>query len=136
MAGKVDAFTFSISSGQTSQAHAKVRIRALSANNTPEGLAALKKVAPGALLETINPGPAYPGIESPVSVLSAPFILTAGTKVSDDVVYKVVKALYEGKAKLVAAHKAFGDMDTKKLNLDIGIPFHSGAQKFFKEKGL
>jgi TRAP transporter TAXI family solute receptor len=135
MAGKVDAFTFSLTSGQTSQAHAKVGIRALSLDNSSDGLAALKKIAPGALIETVNPGPAYPGIEAPVNVLSTPFILTASSKVSDDIVYKVVKAIYEGKAKLVAAHKAFGDMDAKKLNVDLGIPYHPGALKLYKEKG-
>ena len=48
----------------------------------------------------------------------------------------MVKALHANKKKLVTAHKSFGGFDPAKINLDLGIPYHPGAQKFFKEAGL
>ncbi len=136
MAGKIDAVTYSLTSGKTAQAHAKVGIRVLSLPNTPEAAKAMQKVAPGSIIETIQPNPAYPGVEGPTNVFSAPFLVTASAKTPDDVVYKVVKAIYENRPKLIASHKSFNGMKPEKLHLDIGMPFHPGALKFFKEKGM
>ena len=60
----------------------------------------------------------------------------ASSKTPADVVYKVTKAMYENKSKLVASHKAFSGMDQKKMHIKIGVPYHAGAMKFYKEKGL
>ena len=43
---------------------------------------------------------------------------------------------YANKAKLVTTHKAFGAFDPKKINRDLGLPYHEGSIKFFKEAGL
>ena len=62
MAGKIDAVTFSLASAKTRQANASVGgIRVLSLPNTPKSLAAMQKVAPGSLIQTIQPGAAIPG---------------------------------------------------------------------------
>ena len=137
MAGKIDAVTFSLASAKTRQANASVGgIRVLSLPNTPESLAAMQKVAPGSLIQTIQPGPRYPGVEGPTNIFVMPFILTASAKTPDAIVYKVVKALHGNKKKLVSVHKAFGDFEGAKMHLDIGLPYHPGALKFYKEKGL
>lgn len=137
MAGKVDAANFSLSSGKTREAHAAVGgIRVLSAEMNDGTQAILRKIAPGAVLGTIQPSPVYPGVQGPTNTLIAPFIVNASSNTPDETVYKVVKALHANKAKLVTAHKAFGGFDPAKINLDLGLPYHPGAQKFFKEAGL
>lgn len=137
MAGKVDAATFSLSSGKTRQAHAAVGgIRVLSAELNPETQKTLQGVAPGAYIGTIRPSPRFPGVEGPTNTLVAPFILNAGANTPDELVYKVVKAIYGNKEKLVASHKAFGGFDPREINRDIGLPYHDGARKFFTEAGL
>ena len=137
MEGKVDAANFSLSSGKTRQAHAAVGgIRVLSAEKNDKTQAALQKIAPGAVLGTIQPSPVYPGVKGPTNTLIAPFIVNASTKTPDETVYKLVKALHASKKKLVTAHKAFGGFDPARINLDLGLPYHPGAEKFFKEAGL
>ena len=137
MGGKVDAVNFSLSSGKTRQAHASVGgIRVLSARITPETQAIVRKIAPGAVLDTIQPSPRFPGVSGPTNTLVAPFIVNASTKTPNEMVYKVVKALYAGKKKLITAHKAFGGYSPKKINRDVGLKYHPGAVKFFKEAGL
>ena len=136
MAGKIDAVTFSLSSGMTAQANAKVGIRVLSLPKSPEAEKAMQKFAPGSRIETRHPGSKYPGILGPTNIFVAPFLLMASSKTPDDVVYKVTKAIYENKKKLVASHKAFGGMDQKKMHAKIGVPYHAGALKFYKEKGM
>ena len=68
--------------------------------------------------------------------MAGPFVLVASTKTPADKVYKVVKAMHGNKKKLVTTHKAFNGMSPKKMHLEIGLPYHKGAEKFFKETGL
>jgi len=137
MAGKIDAVNFSLSSGKTRQAHASVGgIRYLSVDKTPEALATLQKFAPGAVLDIVKPSPRFPGVDRPINTIFAPFIVNASTHTPDELVYKVVKAIHANKAKMVTTHKAFGGFNPKKINRDLGLPYHNGAKKFFKEMGL
>ena len=137
MAGKVDAANFSLSSGKTRQAHAAVGgIRVLSAELNDKTQEILQGIAPGAYIGTIQPSPRFPGVEGPTNTLVAPFILNAGADTPDELVYKVVKAIYGNKEKLVASHEAFGGYDPKSIGRDIGLPYHDGARKFFMEAGL
>lgn len=137
MAGKIDAVTFSLTSGKTAQAHAKVGgIRVLSLPKTADSEKAMQKVAPGSHIATIMPGPAYPGVTGPTNIFAAPFLLMAADKTPDDAVYKVVKAIFENKKKLVTTHKAFNGMQPKAMHTDVGVPYHPGAVKFYKEQGM
>lgn len=134
IAGKVDAGSFSVTSGRVKQADAAVGgIRWLPIADTPEANAALAKVAPGSFVQVVAPSPARPGIAEPTGVFAAPFILVAGAKTPDEVVYKVVKALHENKDRLVASNKAFGSFNPDDMAPDIGISVHAGAAKFYNE---
>lgn len=137
MAGKIDAVTYSLTSGKTAQAHAAVGgIRVLSLPKTPESEKAMQKIAPGSYIATVQPGPTYPGVQGPTNIFAAPFLLVASDKTPDEAVYKVAKAIYENKAKLVTAYSSFNAMEQKDLHLDVGIPYHAGAVKFYAEKGM
>ena len=136
VAGRIDAATWSLTSGKTRQAHAAVGIRVLSLPDTPSSLAALQKVAPGTIIETIRPGPRFPGVEGPTNIHAGPFLITAGSKTPNAVVYKLVQAIFENKKKLVASHASFEGLNPSKMNLDIGIPYHPGSIRFFKDKGM
>jgi TRAP-type uncharacterized transport system substrate-binding protein len=64
-------------------------------------------------------------------------IVVTGDKMSNDEAYQIVKTLVERKADLVAVHK-----EAESFSLDnqkqakSPIPFHPGAMKYFKEKGV
>ena len=104
--------------------------------NTPEAVKAMKAHVAAATIKVVKPGPNFPGVEGPTSVLMLPFLLMSSTKTPDDVVYKVVKAIHGNKKNLVAALGAFRAFDPKEMNLDIGLKVHSGALKFYKEAGI
>ena len=137
MANKIDAVNFSLSSGKTRQAHASVGgIRFLSAEMTPKTQAILQKIAPGSVLDVVKPSARFPFLTKPINTIVAPFIVNASTHTPNEVVYKVVKAIYENKAKMISSHKAFGGFQPKTINRDLGLEYHEGAKKFFKEAGL
>lgn len=61
-------------------------------------------------------------------------------KVPDDIVYKVVKAVWENRGALIAPlatlkQGKFDDMIGNAVNFGLKVPFHAGAVKFYREVG-
>lgn len=79
----------------------------------------------------------YPGQDKDNQIADVWNILVTGGRMSDDDAYKIVKTLVEHKADLVAVHK-----EAESFSLDnqvqerSPIPFHPGALRYFKEKGV
>ena len=83
------------------------------------------------------PAGAYPGSTTPNRNADVWNILVTNDKMTDDDAYLIVKTLIEKKADLVAVHKeaeAFS-MDNQ-IQDRSPIPFHPGAMRYFKEKGV
>jgi TRAP transporter TAXI family solute receptor len=79
----------------------------------------------------------YPGMDKDNANTEVWNIIVTGDKMSNDDAYNIVKTLVEKKADLVAVHK---EAESFSLNNQIQerspIPFHPGALKYFKEKGI
>jgi TRAP transporter TAXI family solute receptor len=85
---------------------------------------------------TIPPG-AYPGYDKPNQIVDVWNILVTVERMTDDVAYNIVKTLVEKKAELVAVHKEAESFSLENQVQDRSpIPFHPGALKYFKEKGV
>ena len=56
--------------------------------------------------------------------------------VSDDLVYAVVKAVLENNPQLVKGHAAGKETVLQNWNKNGFLPFHPGAVRYFKEKGI
>ena len=57
--------------------------------------------------------------------------------VPEDLVYAVVKAVFENLDDFKKQHPAFANLDPKKMIVDgLSAPLHPGAVKYYKEKGL
>jgi uncharacterized protein len=85
---------------------------------------------------TIAPG-AYPNTDKPNQIVDVWNILVTGDRMTDDVAYNIVKTLVEKKAELVAVHKEAESFSLENQVQDRSpIPFHPGALKYFKEKGV
>ena len=66
--------------------------------------------------------------------LSTYFLSRPG--VSDEQVYRVAKAILENTKEFATYHKAARLWNTKRTLGDPKLPFHNGAVKYFKDKGL
>jgi TRAP transporter TAXI family solute receptor len=78
----------------------------------------------------------YKGLDNDVPTVAFSSILATHEQTSPDVVYKLVKAIYEHKGDLVAVHKAAQEITKKNALAGIGVPIHQGAQKYFREIGI
>ncbi len=137
MSGKADMFLFAMGSAKVREADAAVGgIRALSIDNTPANLAAVQKHFPTGYLRLEKPGPDNPGVMGPVYCIAYDGLLFASAKTPDEVVYKITKAMYENKAELAATFAVFNLFEPREMAKKLPIPYHPGAIKFYKEKGL
>lgn len=135
MEGSVDAAQFSLTSGKVRQMFASVDARYVSVPNDPKAIERMQQIAPGTVVETVEPSPALAGVSEPTRVIAAPFIVTAGTHVSEDTVYKLTKAIAENKELMVSVFKGISSFDPNKMHVDIGVPYHPGAMKYYRETG-
>ena len=82
-------------------------------------------------------GGSYPGVDKDNAIAEVWNLLVTGDKMSNDDAYAIVKTLVEKKADLVAVHKEAASFSLEnQVQERSPIPFHPGALKYFKEKGV
>ena len=135
--GRADAGFFAIGAGKVSEVDKSVGgIRFLPISDEPKAVERMRKLFQYAYVSEVKPGPAYAGIIAPTKLMAYDYLVLAGTHVKDDIAYRVAKTLHEQKAKLADSLRAFEAFDVQKMYKPMPAPFHAGALKFYKEKGL
>jgi len=76
------------------------------------------------------------GIEGDIVTIQSPTILNASSKTSADAIYKVTKAIVEGRAEFANVTKAMAGITAQEIAQNFGMPYHPGAAKYYKEAGL
>ena len=82
------------------------------------------------------PANTYKGQTAEVSTVAVNAVLIAGSSLSEAMVYNLTKALFENQAELASAHAKGRELSLQYAVKGVSIPFHPGAVKFYKEKGL
>lgn len=137
VAGRVVASFLAPGSAIVKKADASAGIRFLSLEGSPEKEKAIQTVAPGMYYTTVNPSKQLPYIEKPTTMLGFDYLILAGKHVSDEVAYKAAKALHGNKEALIAGHGVFRTFDPAKMaKKGVGVDYHPGAMKFYKEAGI
>jgi TRAP transporter TAXI family solute receptor len=95
---------------------------------------ALQKINAGYLKRGIPKG-TYPGVDYDVWTVSYFTHLIISAKLPDELVYQITKALANNLPRFADVVKDMKGVTPKDLGSDIGVPFHPGALKYFKEIG-
>ncbi|MFB3819889.1 MAG: TAXI family TRAP transporter solute-binding subunit [Candidatus Methylomirabilales bacterium] len=82
------------------------------------------------------PANAYKGVAAAVKTVAVNAVLIAHPKLSEQTVYNLTKTLFENQKELAAAHAKGKELKLETAIKGISIPFHPGAAKYFKEKGV
>jgi len=82
------------------------------------------------------PANTYKGQTAEVSTVAVNAVLIAGNSLSEAMVYNLTKALFEYQADLASAHAKGKELSLQYAVKGVSIPFHPGAVKYYKEKGL
>lgn len=85
---------------------------------------------------TIKAG-SYPGLDKDVQIVDVWNLLVAHKDMPEQVAYDIVKTIFEKKPQLVTVHKAAEDINLAYQTKDrTPLPWHPGAAKYLKEKGV
>jgi TRAP transporter TAXI family solute receptor len=95
---------------------------------------ALKQANPGYNKLIIKAG-TYPKQDKDVPVIGYSTHVVAACDLPEDTVYKMTKAMAGNIGAMSAVVKAIDGVKPKDMALDIGVPLHKGAAKFYKEAG-
>lgn len=95
----------------------------------------LVKANPGVVEFTIPAG-TYKGVEKNVLTIATPTVFITNAEVSDDLVYQMTRIVYENMDQLGQVLSDMKKVKPEEMVTDLGIPFHTGAVKFYREKGL
>jgi TRAP transporter TAXI family solute receptor len=100
-------------------------------------IAKMRQLNPGFVRHVVPKGAyaAY-GIDEDVVTIQAPTILIASSKTPPDVIYKVTKAIVEGRESFGNVTAAMKGVTAKDMAQNFGLPYHPGAEKYYKEAGL
>lgn len=83
------------------------------------------------------PKGAYSSTTEPVTTFGGYATIVTSAKVPDDVVYEVVRAVFENLDDFKALHPAYSILTPEgMIKNGISAPLHPGAVKYYKEKGL
>ncbi|WP_404361701.1 TAXI family TRAP transporter solute-binding subunit [Marinobacter sp.] len=134
--GNIDAFFYTVGhpSGAIKEATTSCDSRLVHVNN--DATKTLVKENPYYRVATI-PGGMYRGNDEDTTTFGVAATFVSSTDVPDDVVYQVVKAVFENFDSFKRLHPAFGNLEKKEMVTDANsAPLHPGAERYYKEAGL
>jgi len=100
-------------------------------------LPAMKKKYGNLYIADVIPKTTYAGMAKDNQATAVANLLVANANMSDEAVYNIVKTIFDKRADLIAVHKTAADIKLENQKRDASpVPWHPGAIKYFKEKGL
>lgn len=82
------------------------------------------------------PGGMYAGTDGDVNTFGVKATFVTSADVPDDMVYEVVKAVFDDFDRFKGLHPAFASLEPEKMISEgNSAPLHPGAEKYYKEKG-
>ena len=90
----------------------------------------------GYYTQTTIPGGTYKGTDDDTPALAIKATLAVSSKLDEQTVYEMTKALFENLNELATAHAKGKEVSAKAAVTGVSVPFHPGAKKYFKEIGL
>jgi TRAP transporter TAXI family solute receptor len=132
--GHAQAFTLgtAIPSGAVMDLASARDIRLLDLSADLDGM---RKLNPGYTLVTVPKG-TYPKQAEDVKVIGYATHVVASCKLPADQVYAMTKAIADNVPALAATSKTMAGLTPQIMAEDVGVPFHPGAARFYKEKGI
>ncbi|MFN3495111.1 MAG: TAXI family TRAP transporter solute-binding subunit [Hydrogenophaga sp.] len=94
------------------------------------------KIGDPAYQPAVIPANTYGGQTADVATVAIPNFLVTHSGVSDDVAYRMAKAMYDNIDTLYAAHNAAKVIKRENAIKGMPVPLHPGAERYYKEVGL
>lgn len=83
----------------------------------------------------VIPGGSYKGVDEDVNSVAVKATLICSPNLDEDTVYNLTKGLFDNQSEIAAAHAKGEELSLEYAVSGISVPFHPGAEKYFKEVG-
>ena len=82
------------------------------------------------------PGGLYKGNDQPTRSIGGKAVLSTSAKTDPEMVYQLVKSVFENLERFQRLHPAFKDLKAEEM-IEVGLsaPLHEGAERYYKERG-
>ena len=100
-----------------------------------EHTAELVKTSPYYNQATIKAG-TYTGIDEDIATLSVGAVVVAADSCSEDDIYAFTASIFDNLEELKTSNAKFEEFNVEKGASITAVPYHPGAAKYFKEKGI
>ena len=118
------------------EVHTRSPLRFISIDPSPEAMARARKVYRYSEKPALLKKGAMGWLNDDTWTLDFPWVMFANASLPDDAAYRIVKAIWEHQDELAAIHPTLADWKhARMVDPDIGVPYHPGAVRLFKEKG-
>jgi TRAP transporter TAXI family solute receptor len=98
---------------------------------------AMNKKYDNLYVEDVIPKATYAGMTTDNKAAAVANILVTHEKMSDETAYNIVKTIFDKRPDLINVHKTAADIKLENQKASASpVPFHPGAIKYFKEKGV
>ena len=133
---KIDAIVFTVGHPSGSIKEATTSCDSVMVSVT--GPAVDKLVADNDYYRTATiPGGMYRGTDADTQTFGVGATFVSSSKVPNDVIYQVVKAVFENFDEFKKLHPAFANLKPEEMIQDgLSAPLHDGAVKYYKEAGM
>jgi TRAP transporter TAXI family solute receptor len=97
----------------------------------------MRQVNPGFVRHVVAKGTySAQGVGEDVVTVQSPTILIASSKTPADVIYKVTKAIVDGREAFANVTASMKGVTAKDMAQNFGMPYHPGAERYYREVGL
>ena len=133
--GEVDAVIYATSTGSANVSDALNSGNCTLIGMSKEEAAAICAKRPEFGPDTI-PANSYQDQAEDVYTFAGSALILTREDISEDAVYNLCKAFYENNEFLMSQNAIFKDSTLENSVVGMCVPLHSGAEKYFKEKGV
>ncbi|ARE39255.1 TRAP transporter solute receptor, TAXI family precursor [Rhodovulum sp. P5] len=132
---KVDAIIYTVGHPNGSIQEATSTVDALLVPVTGEAIDTLVADNPF-YAKAVIPGGMYKGTPEDVDTFGVKATFVTSSDVPDDVVYEVVKAVFDNFERFKGLHPAFANLkEEEMISAGLSAPLHPGAEKYYRERG-
>lgn len=86
-------------------------------------------------IEFTIPGGTYTGVDDDIDTVAVLAVLATNAEEPEETIYDLTKTLFDNLDELAGSHAKGKEIQLEKATEGLSIPFHPGAEKYFKEAG-
>lgn len=125
---------------QVLELDAKKGARFLSYNTTPEALEAFNKIYQASVdFVAVDPDPSLVGVRETINMLKQDdYYMARADQISDEEAYEIVRCIWDNLEEFSTLHSSLASLSKPEFLVIANntVPYHPGAIKFYKEKGV